>query len=113
MCKNFFPLLTLKFPNNERIYWKKQRPKNAFKKTKDFCAILFYCTNLIEFFVSFVSTCSRCIVKHFLIPVISVFQKSLITQLRLMQRNCSKFSQAREFCDITNDGVYGQHVGNK
>ena len=30
-----------------------------------------------------------------------------------MQRNCSKFSQAREFCDITKDRVYGQHVGNK
>ena len=30
-----------------------------------------------------------------------------------MQRNCSKFWQAREFCDITKDGVYGQHVGNK
>ena len=30
-----------------------------------------------------------------------------------MQPNCSKFWQAREVCDITKDGVYGQHVGNK
>ena len=96
-----------------------ERPKNAFKKIKNFYAFYYSIVQIIllykpdSIFVSFISTCSRCIAKHFLIPVISVFQKSLIAQLRLMQRNCSQFSQAREFCDITNDGVYGQHVGNK